>query len=165
MNKYNRTGGNIMNQTKHYFNKICVLLVAFAILAMYSLVGVLALDDEPENAKTHAVIVQAPDSTQTGYETLYEAFAKASNGDTVFLTEDMEMQYFEKEGKQQKPTMVVENKSLTLDGQHHTVTAENKAFSMIEVEASGTLTLRNITHCDSSIFFDDNEVVDKMLIH
>lgn len=134
-----------MNQTKHYFNKICVLLVAFAILAMYSLIGVLALDDEPENAKTHAVIVQAPDGTQTGYETLYEAFAKAKNGATVFLTEDMEMQYFEKEGRQQKPTMIVENKSLTLDGQHHTVTAENKGFSMIEVEASGTLTLRNIT--------------------
>ena len=46
--------------------------------------------------------------------------------------------------------MVVEGKSLTLDGQGHTVTAKNEAFSMIEVRATGALTIQDIVMDGSS---------------
>ncbi len=95
-------------------------------------------------AQSGPVSVQAEDGALTSYNTLYEAVKAAKDGETVLLNDDVEMGYFELNGVRTSPTMVVEDKNIILDGQGHTVTAKNEAFSMIEVEASGTITVKNI---------------------
>lgn len=92
-----------------------------------------------------AVTVRTPDGTETGYATLFEAADAAQDGSTLLLNQDVEMKWFERNGKRQNPTMLVKDKTLILEGQGHTVTANQKeAFSMIEVRPAGKLTLQNI---------------------
>lgn len=90
------------------------------------------------------ITVRASDGSETGYPTLFEAADAAKDGDTILLNQNIEMAFFDRNGSRQKPTMMVENKTLTLDGQNHTVTAKNEAFSMIEVRPGGKLTIQNI---------------------
>ena len=96
------------------------------------------------------VTLRAADGTETFYNTLYEAVEAAEDGATILLNEDIEMGFFELNGKRTVPTMEVEGKSITLDGQDHTVTAKNEAFSMIVVRPTGTITVQNITLDGSS---------------
>ena len=127
-----------MVQKKEHFCKVCVVLIAVAVLMMCTCIGVFAADgDSP-------VTVRSEDGTEVGYETLVEAGNAAKDGDTILLNENIEMGFFELNGRRQNPTMVVTGKTITLDGQGHTVTAKNEAFSMIEVEATGVLTVKNI---------------------
>lgn len=78
------------------------------------------------------------------YNTLYEAAVNALDGSTIVLNDDIEMGFFELNGVRTQPTMVIEGKSLTLDGNGHTVTAKNEAFSMIECRETGKITLFDI---------------------
>lgn len=95
---------------------------------------------------TDTVTVKTADGAETGFDNLTEAFENAEDQATVYLNTDAEMAFFNVGTPQQKkPTLLVENKSVTLDGQGHTVTAEQtEAFSMIEVRTGGKLTIRNI---------------------
>ncbi len=127
------------------------LVCLLAVLLAFTLVPATVFADGPASPRaTDAVTVRGTDGTEEGYATLFEAADAAADGDTLLLNEDLEMGFFELNGKQQSPTMVVEGKSLTLDGQGHTVTAKNEAFSMIEVRATGALTIQDIVMDGSS---------------
>lgn len=92
-----------------------------------------------------AVTVTHADGTSAEYDTLYEAVEAAGDGTVISLNEDVEMGFFELDGKRTVPTMNVKaGQNITLDGNGHTVTAKNEAFSMIEVETGGTITVKNI---------------------
>ena len=97
-----------------------------------------------DSAQDKPVVVIGTSGNEKTYATLYEAVNAAEDGDTISLSDNVEMGFFELDGRRTNPTMVVEGKSITLDGNGHTVTAKNEAFSMIEVRASGTITVKNI---------------------
>lgn len=123
-----------------------LLACAAAIIALFAVMlpaGVLAAGTD--GARSGGLItVKGADGAETYYQTLFEAADAAGDGDTLILNDNIEMAFFTLNGKRQNPTMVVEDKSLTLDGQGHTVTARNEAFSMIEVGVNGNLTVKNI---------------------
>lgn len=92
-----------------------------------------------------AVTVTHADGSSAEYDTLYEAVVASGDGTVISLNEDIEMGFFELNGKRTVPTMDVKaGQNITLDGNGHTVTAKNEAFSMIEVETGGTITVKNI---------------------
>lgn len=99
---------------------------------------------------TSAIALKSSDGTETFYDTLYEAAYAAGDGDTILLYDDVEMGFFQLDGKRQKPTVTIEGMSITLDGQGHTVTAKDEAFSMIEVRPGGKITVKDITLDGSS---------------
>ena len=68
-----------MVQKKEHFCKVCVVLIAVAVLMMCTCIGVFAADgDSP-------VTVRSEDGTEVGYETLVEAGNAAKDGDTILL--------------------------------------------------------------------------------
>lgn len=92
-----------------------------------------------------AVTVTHADGSSKEYDTLYEAVVASGDGTVISLNEDIEMGFFELDGRRTVPTMDVKaGQNITLDGNGHTVTAKNEAFSMIEVETGGTITVKNI---------------------
>lgn len=92
-----------------------------------------------------AVTVTHADGSSEEYDTLYEAVVASGDGTVISLNEDIEMGFFELDGRRTVPTMDVKaGQNITLDGNGHTVTAKNEAFSMIEVETDGTITVKNI---------------------
>lgn len=92
-----------------------------------------------------AVTVTHADGSSEEYDTLYEAVVASGDGTVISLNEDIEMGFFELDGRRTVPTMDVKaGQNITLDGNGHTVTAKNEAFSMIEVETGGTITVKNI---------------------
>ena len=107
-------------------------------------------------AAEYPVSVVSADGTEAGYNTLYEATEAAKDGDTIYLNEDIEMGFFELNGIRTVPTMNVEGKDIILDGNGHTVTAKNEAFSMIKVEETGKITVKNITLDGSGASNRDN---------
>lgn len=118
-----------------------LLLLLVLVLALGAGQTVLAAD----GSGSAPITVLAPDGSESDYNTLVEAAAAAPSGSTIRLNQDITMAYFQLNGKQQKPTMMVEGKSLILDGQGHTVQANSaEAFSMIEVRPTGVLTVKNI---------------------
>lgn len=127
-------------------SRIWVMLLIIAMLTTYSMAGAFAAEPEPPGDIT----VKTQDGTETAYDTLFEAVDAAGDGDTVLLYDDVEMGFFQLDGRRQNPTMWVDGKSITLDGQGHTVTAKNEAFSMIEVRPAGKITVKNIVLDGSS---------------
>lgn len=91
------------------------------------------------------ITVVAPDGTESGYNTLDAAAKAAPDGSTIRLNGDVHMANYYEDGVRIYPKMVIEGKTLVLDGQGHTVTAADESFSMIEVEKTGTITIKNIT--------------------
>ena len=71
---------------------------------------------------------QSSDGTLTNYPTLDQAARAAKDGDTILLNEDIEMSFYTLDGRRQNPMMTIEGKTVTLDGQGHTVTAKDEAF-------------------------------------
>lgn len=91
------------------------------------------------------ITLRGKDGREEYYNTLYEAAQAAEDGDIILLNDNIEMAFFELNGKRQKPTMTITAKDIILDGQGHTVTAnQSEAFSMIEVREGGGLTVQNI---------------------
>lgn len=121
---------------------LSLLAIVAAAMMLPATVFAAGVPDKP----SAPVTVRTEDGTEQNYDSLAAAFEDAPNGATVLLNSDIEMAYLNPGTPQQKrPTMVVENKTIILNGQGHTVTAENKAFNMIEVNSGGKLTVYNIT--------------------
>lgn len=119
--------------------------VAAFFVAMIAAVALsVAVFAEGPNGATEPVTVRGTDGTETGYLTLAAAAAAAKDGDTILLNTEITMGYYVT-GERQDPKMLIEGKSVTLDGQGHTVTANTaEAFSMIEVRPGGKLKIQNI---------------------
>ena len=124
--------------------------VLFIGILMMFLTSTVLFAKEPVNLSDDAVTIKSSDGTLTNYPTLDQAARAAKDGDTILLNEDIEMSFYTLDGRQQNPMMTIEGKSVTLDGQGHTVTAKDEAFSMIEVRPGGELTIRNIVLDGSS---------------
>lgn len=69
------------------------------------------------------ITLRGKDGREEYYNTLYEAAQAAEDGDIILLNDNIEMAFFELNGKRQKPTMTITTKDIILDGQGHTVTA------------------------------------------
>ena len=124
--------------------------VLFIGILMMFLTSTVLFAKEPVNLSDDAVTIKSSDGTLTNYPTLDQAARAAKDGDTILLNEDIEMSFYTLDGRQQNPMMTIEGKTVTLDGQGHTVTAKDEAFSMIEVRPGGELTIRNIVLDGSS---------------
>lgn len=124
--------------------------VLFIGILMMFLTSTVLFAKEPVNLSDDAVTIKSSDGTLTNYPTLDQAARAAKDGDTILLNEDIEMSFYTLDGRRQNPMMTIEGKTVTLDGQGHTVTAKDEAFSMIEVRPGGELTIRNIVFDGSS---------------
>ena len=91
-------------------------------------------------AGEQAVTILGQNGEEKGeYPDLVQAAEAADDGDTLVLNQNV------------TNTAVIEvDKTLTLDGNHHTVAAVDKAFDMFRVTTEGTLTVRNVTLDGSS---------------
>lgn len=128
--------------SKKILNKVLAVTMVLAVVFTYSFATTFAVETSRAGK---AVTVTHADGSSAEYDTLYEAVAAAGDGTVISLNEDVEMGFFELDGKRTVPTMDVKaGQNITLDGNGHTVTAKNEAFSMIEVETGGTITVKNI---------------------
>lgn len=125
--------------TRKKTKQLCAVLLA-VVMTMAMLPLTVFATESP-------VVVKDANGNQIGYDNLTLAFEEAPDGATVYLNEDVQMSFLNKGTPQQKsPTVKVENKTIILDGQNHTVFANSQeAFSMFEVRAGGKLTIKNVT--------------------
>lgn len=109
----------------------CLGCLLSLILALALLPGAAVAADE-----TPVTVTGADGTVRGSYATMAEAMDVIQDGDTITLTDNLVLT--------RDDQMIVTN-TITLDGQGYTMTADDTAFSMIEVETTGHLTLKNIT--------------------